>query len=148
MKSKTDSLFELDGEAADLMTLRPLAPAFDCTVRPGPDAELWLGGAKFDGIVSIEDAQSEAQRALDVLNGLARLENRNHGTVAFSPMRFYGMDVKSRFGQPGGSRPSRSRAYFYQSPVLGAEPVIGPPAEDAIAQRQCELRMTRCLLKS
>ena len=43
--------------------------------------ELWLGGAKFDDIVSIEDARSEAQRALDVLSGLARLENRNHGTV-------------------------------------------------------------------
>lgn len=138
MKSKTDWLFELDGEAADLMTLRPLAPAFDCTVRPGPDAELWLGGAKFDGIVSIEDAQSEAQRALDVLNGLARLENRNHGTVGLADAVLRD-GRQERFGQPGGSRPSRSRAYFYQSPVLGAEPVIGPPAEDAIAQRRVRI---------
>jgi hypothetical protein len=32
MSAKVDWLFELDGEAMDLMALQPLAPAFNCTI--------------------------------------------------------------------------------------------------------------------
>jgi hypothetical protein len=51
---KTSWLFELDCEASDLMALMPLASACNCTVRPGPDAQLWLGGSRFDGISTSE----------------------------------------------------------------------------------------------
>jgi hypothetical protein len=137
MKTKTDWLFELDGEAADLMALRPLATAFDCTVRPGPDTQLWLGGARFDGIVSIEDALAEAQRALDVLNGLARLESGKHGPVGLADAVLRD-GRQERFSQPGKS-PPRSRVYISQPPVLGAELATGPPIEDAIAQRRVRI---------
>jgi hypothetical protein len=74
-------LFELDGEASDLLALRQLASAYDCTIRPGPGDELWLGGARFDDIPTSEQALEEAKKALIRLNGLARLENQKHRTV-------------------------------------------------------------------
>ena len=65
--SKTSWLFELDGEASDLMALMSLASACNCTVRPGPDAELWLGGARFDGISTSEKGLEEARKTLGLL---------------------------------------------------------------------------------
>jgi hypothetical protein len=65
----TTWLFELDGEATNLMALMPIALACNCTVQPGPDAQLWLGGARFDGISTSEDALEEAQKTLDFMNG-------------------------------------------------------------------------------
>jgi hypothetical protein len=77
---KTSWLFELDGEASDLMALMPLASACNCTVRPGPDAQLWLGGARFDGISTSEKGLEEARKTLGLLNGLARLESQTRST--------------------------------------------------------------------
>jgi hypothetical protein len=68
-----DWLFELDGEGLDKLALRPLASACNCTIRPGPDATPWLGGTKFDGMTTPEQALEDAKKTLVHLNGLARL---------------------------------------------------------------------------
>jgi hypothetical protein len=77
-----DWLFELDGEGLDKLTLRPLASACNCTIRPGPDARPWLGGTKFDGMTTPEQALEDVKKTLVRLNGLARLENPQHRTVS------------------------------------------------------------------
>jgi hypothetical protein len=130
--------FELDGEATDLLALRPLASACDCTIRPGPGDELWLSGARFDAISTSEEALQEAKKALLLLNGLARLENQRHGTVSLGN-EFLQNGRKQYIKPPTGVRPLRSRVYISQPPVLGAEPVTGPPIDPAVARRRARI---------
>ena len=136
--SKTSWLFELDGEASDLMALMPLASACNCTVRPGPDAQLWLGGARFDGISTSEKGLEEARKTLGLLNGLARLENQKHGTVGLGNSFIRGGRMEY-VKPPNGSRPARSRVQIYQPPVLGAELVAGPPVDASLARRRARI---------
>jgi hypothetical protein len=131
-------LFELDGEASDLLAMRPLASACDCTIRPGPGDELWLGGARFDNISTSEQALEEAKKALVRLNGLARLENQRHGTVSLGN-EFFQNGRLQYVRPPTGTRPLRSRVYISQPPVLGAEPVTGPPVDPAVARRRARI---------
>ena len=91
MQRETSWLFELDGEASDVMALMPLASACNCTVRPGPDALLWLGGTRFDGISTTEKALEEAQKTLGLLNGLARLESQSTA-LSVSATLFFEID--------------------------------------------------------
>jgi hypothetical protein len=136
---KTSWLFELDGEASDLMALMPLASACNCTVRPGPDAQLWLGGTRFDGISTTEKALEEAQKTLGLLNGLARLESQKHGTVGLGNTLFRDRRIEYVKPSPNWSRPARSRVEIYQPPVLGAELVTGPPVDASVARRRARI---------
>jgi hypothetical protein len=130
--------FELDGEASDLLALRQLASAYDCTIRPGPGDELWLGGARFDDISTSEQALEEAKKALIRLNGLARLENQKHRTVGLGN-EFLQNGRMQYVKPPTGVRPLRSRVYISQPPVLGAELVTGPPVDPSVAQRRARI---------
>ena len=136
--SATSWLFELDGEASDLMALRPQASACNCTVRPDPGDELWLGGARFDGISTLEQALEEARKVLVLLNGLARLENKSHRTVSLGN-EFLRNGRLQYVNPPTGVRPLRSRAYFSQPPVLGADLVTGPLVDPSVAQRRARI---------
>jgi hypothetical protein len=63
-ETKVDWLFELDREGLDKLALRPLASACNCTTRPGPDARPWLGGTKFDGMTTPEQALEDVKKTL------------------------------------------------------------------------------------
>jgi hypothetical protein len=68
-------LIELDGEYVDIERLRLLAAVCECTIKPGPDAKLWLGGRAFEGKTNREEVLENAEIAITRLNGLARLDN-------------------------------------------------------------------------
>jgi hypothetical protein len=110
--------FELDGKANDLRALTALAPFCNCTVQPGPDAYLWLGGARFDDIDTSEKAVEEAQKALNLLNGLARLENPKHSTIGlFKTLLKDGkMELFKPYDTP---RRAGDTVQIWQSPALG-----------------------------
>jgi hypothetical protein len=122
--------FELDGEGNDLRALMPLAPACNCTVLPGSDAHLWLGGARFNDVDTSEKALEEAQKTLNFLNGVARLENPKHRTVGlFKTLR---RDGRTEYFKPYDTpRRAGSIVQIYQSPALGAPLVTGPPVDRA-----------------
>lgn len=124
-------LFELDGEAVDKLALKPLASACNCVIRPGPDAKLWLGGAKFDNVTTTEQALEEARKTLVQLNGLARLENPQHRTVTLG--NAFLQDQRLLHIDPcAQSRVLKSEVYEYTSPLTGgpAMPLVNP-ADDS-----------------
>src|SRR5262249_1806147 len=109
-------LFELDGEAVDKIAVKPLASACNCVIRPGPDAKLWLGGAKFDNVTTTEQALEEARKTLVQLNGLARLENPQHRTVTLG--NAFLQDQRLLHIDPcAQSRVLKSEVYEYTSPL-------------------------------
>jgi hypothetical protein len=127
--------FELDGKGNDLRALMSLAPACNCTVQPGPDGYLWLGGAKFDDVDTSEKALEEAQKALDLLNGLARLENPKHSTVGLFKTLL--RDGRIEYFKPYDTlRRSGSTIQIWQPPALGAPLVIGAPVDPVVARRR------------
>jgi hypothetical protein len=125
-----DWLFELDGEASDKLALRSLASACNSTIRPGPDATPWLGGAKFNGMTTPEKALENAKKTLIRLNGLARLENPQHRTVNLG--NAYLQNQSLHYVKPP-SRPRilKSEVYEYTSPLTGGHFVPSvAPADD------------------
>src|SRR5262245_32166889 len=108
--------FELDGEGLDKLALRPLASACNCTIHPGPDWRPWLGGTKFDGITTREQALEEARKTLVLLNGLARLENPEHRPVSLGN-EFLQDQLPHYIEPPGRHRIPRSEVYEYTSPL-------------------------------
>jgi hypothetical protein len=123
--------FELNGDASDKQALKSLASACDCTIRPGPDAKPWLGGTKFDGITTREEALATARRTLARLNGLARLENPQvrHRTVCLG--NAFLQDQRMHFVEPSGRSRTLpgSEVYEYTSPLTGGPfvPPVDPP---------------------
>jgi hypothetical protein len=126
-----DWLFELEGEASDKLALRPLAPACNCSVSPGPDARPWLGGARFADKTSSDQVLDDATRTLLRLNGLARLKNPDHRLVSLG--NAYLQDRQFRYINPA-LRPIvvGSEVYEYTSPLTGgAPPVPHDPVGDS-----------------
>src|SRR5271167_3341046 len=124
-------LFELYGDGNDRLTLRPLAPACNCTIPPDPDYEPWLGGTRFDGMTP-EQALPEAKNAL-ALSGLARLENLQHRTVEFGDSYRYDGTVHHIRHPP---RPRRgSLIQEFQPPMLGPGLWAVPPTDAAALRR-------------
>jgi hypothetical protein len=66
------------------------------------------------------------------------VENQKHGTVGLGDAVLRN-GRQERFSSPGTSRPSRSRAYIYQPPVLGVEPVTGPAPDPTVARRRARI---------
>jgi hypothetical protein len=112
--AKNSWLIELDGEAAELMALTPIAPACNCTMRPGPDGQLWLGGARFDDMSTPEEALEEARKALGLLNGLARLENQKHRAVGLGETA--NRNGQRAFTKPGRGSPPPGRGFTFSNP--------------------------------
>jgi hypothetical protein len=131
-----DWLFELDGEASDKLALRPLASACNCTIRPGPDAKLWFGGTKFDGITTPEQALEDAKKTLVRLNGLARLENPQHCAVSLGNA-YLQNQILHYVEPPGRPRIPRSEVYEYSSPLTGGHFV--PPVDPADDRRRAHI---------
>jgi hypothetical protein len=127
-----DWRFELDGEASDKLALRPLASACNCTIRPGPDATPWLGGTKFDGMTTPEQALEDAKKTLDLLNGMARLENPQHRTVSLGNA-YLQNQILHCLKPPARPRTSKSEVYEYTSPLTGGDFV---PAVDPVDDRR------------
>jgi hypothetical protein len=129
--------FELDGEGSDKLALRPLASACNCTIHPGPDARPWLGGTKFDGITTREQALEEARKTLALLNGLARLENPQHRPVNLG--NEFLQDRLSHYIEPPTSRyrVPRSEVYEYTSPLTGG--LVMPPVDPADERRRARI---------
>src|SRR6266567_7252105 len=127
-------LFELDGEASGKLALRPLASACNCVIRPGPDATLWLGGAKFGGMTTPEQALEDAKKTLAHLNGLARLENWQHRTVNLG--NAFLQDQRFHYIKPPTQpRIPKSEFYEYTSPLTGG-PFVPPVDPDDDRRRR------------
>ena len=120
---------------ASASDLKPAPACFNCTVRPGPDAQPWLGGARFDAISTSEESLEEAQNTLNVLNGLARLGSPQHRTVGLgkSLLRDGRMEYFKPYDTP---RRAGSQVEMRQAPLPGAELVTGPPVDAAVARRR------------
>ena len=131
-----DWLFELDGEASDKLALRPLASACNCTIRPGPDAMLWLGGTKFDGMTTPEQALEDSKTTLVRLNGLARLDNPQHRTVSLGNA-YLQNQILHYVKPPSRPRIPRSEVYEYSSPLTGGHFV--PPVDPADDRRRARI---------
>ncbi len=128
--------FELDGEGLDKLALRPLASACNCTIHPGPDARPWLGGAKFDGITTREQAVEEARKTLALLNGLARLENPQHRPVSLGN-EFFQDQLPHYIEPPGRYRIPKSEVYEYTSPLTGG--LVMPRVDPADERRRARI---------
>jgi hypothetical protein len=120
-----DWLFELEGEGSDKRALRPLAPAYNCSVLPGPDGRPHLGGARFNDKTTLDHARHDATTTLHRLNGLARLEDPDHGVVSLG--NEYWQDGQLRYINPS-ARPTivKSEVREYTSPLTGGAPIVPP----------------------
>jgi hypothetical protein len=139
-------LIELSGDAQDIERLESIAPAYDCSIEPGPDAKIgWLGSAKFDGATTPEEAEEEAAKKLVLLNGLARLEKPEHRNVGVGDAFFQGGRIHYYQTESDGTTPRKrketgSTAYYYQSPLLtggGARPI--PPVDPTVEHRRARI---------
>jgi hypothetical protein len=130
-------LIELSGEAQELITLQSFAPAYQCEVRPGPDGNLWLGGAKFDSM-SPDEARAEARKILILLNGLARLENQKHRNVEVGDAFVQNGRMHHYPSEPGRVRPSPGTSIRYSNSPMGGGHVA-PPVEQTDAQRRARI---------
>jgi hypothetical protein len=123
---------ELYGEVADLEALHSVAAACGCTVEPGPDQKLWLGGDTFDRATTPEQALDEATKVLALLNGLARLENHNHRNVDAG-------DAFVQNGQLHRYKPRQSRPPLGTQLYVSASPLTGglvAPVADPVSERR------------
>jgi hypothetical protein len=134
-ETEMDWSFELDGEASGKLELRPLASACNCTIRPGPGGTPWLGGTKFDGMTSPEQALEDAKKTLARLNGLARLENPQHRTVSLG--NAYCQDQRLHYIASSGPRIPKSEVYEYASPLTGGP--FEPPVDPADDRRRTRI---------
>jgi hypothetical protein len=126
--------FELDGDGSDRVALMPLASVCNCTVQPGPGGQLWLGGARFDGIDASEESLEEAKKALNLLNGLARLESQKHRPIGLGSILL--RDGAIQHHKPFDTPRRGAQIEISQPPALGAELVTGPPVDAAVACRR------------
>jgi hypothetical protein len=69
---------DLRADTWEIEHLQQLAPCCDCRLPAAPDDQYCLGGPAFDQVTTAEEMLKQAEHALALLNGLARLERAEH----------------------------------------------------------------------